>query len=284
MELFRLLQSHERRSFLLFLLGLIHDAACDDWTSNSSWDQQLLWDRQLQTIATSVTLEPRPNNPPTCPDPVTEQEDSGYEPKCPPGYFRCCATCKGAVCYSETDLVRSWRGIKECKLCAAGDYCEGCDTYEMCRESDVPGREGYKTSPPGSKRPQDCQICPTGQEAHLDRLRCMNKWTDACNEKWVKRCVRNCRAEDPIRGKNMTFCERMKCELFCAKRWSSDCVSAFKTECEFLKAGPNPVDTYPDYQEWLNNGCDVDCSGALQHHLGLIALLGTVFRVLYVSL
>lgn len=268
----RLVNAHEVRALLFFLIGLVHDAVCD-------FD----FDRQLQSMAMSPTLEPRPNDPPACEDPVTGKP--GYEPKCPPGYFRCCATCKGAVCFSDAGLVRSWEGKKECKMCEPGDYCSGCDTYDRCRESDVPGREGPKTSPPGAKRPQDCMICPTGQEAHLDRLRCMNKWSEECNEKYVARCVRNCRAEDAVRGKNMTFCERMKCEMFCAKRWSSGCADAFKIECEILKAGPNPVDQYPDWQEWLT-GCDVDCSGALQRHLGAIVLLWAVlasFRVLHES-
>ena len=43
---------------------------------------------------------PRPTDsePCGCPDPIYGA-DICYEPVCPPGYFRCCATCYEAPCY-----------------------------------------------------------------------------------------------------------------------------------------------------------------------------------------
>lgn len=210
---------------------------------------------------------------PECKDPITGKE--GYEPFCPPGYFRCCATCKGAVCYSEEGLHRSWRGIKECIRCAPGDFCAGCDTYERCRLSEVKGREGPKIAPAGSTRGQDCEICPTGYEADLKRERCVKKWSDECNTKYVARCTRNCYAEDPKRMKNLNFCERMKCEMFCANLWSSSCAARFKLECEYRKNGPNDYDLYSPDEEWLMD-CDVDCNGAQYIRLSTLALIWSV--------
>jgi len=205
-------------------------------------------------------MPPRPNTMPECPDPVSGK--GGYEPVCPLGYFRCCATCPGATCFSEKGLHLSWRGVRECVKCAPGDYCSGCDTYDRCRASEIPSRLGPKISPRGSTRPQACETCPAGYEADLERQRCVKKWTDVCNAKYVGRCVRNCRSTDPTRLKDLNFCERMKCELFCAKRWSDACAKAFNFECEYRKQGPSEYDLFSADEEWLTE-CDVDCSGTL---------------------
>jgi len=219
------------------------------------------------------TLEPRPTIPEVCNDPVTKK--AGYEPYCPPGYFRCCATCPGAKCYSTKGLVNSWRGVPECILCKPGDFCSGCDTYRRCKLSSISGREGYRISAPGSTRPQDCQICAGGYEADLPREKCMRKWKDQCSENYVGRCVRNCRSMDPLRGKDLTHCERWKCYVYCAKRWSEDCLGAYQRECQYLKDGPGPYDTRAG-TDWLDT-CDVDCSGTPRSAgfwLVLLALAG----------
>jgi hypothetical protein len=217
------------------------------------------------------TMPPRPNTQVVCNDPVSDAV--GYEAVCPVGYFRCCSTCKGATCFSEKGLHMSWRGMRECIRCSTGDYCNGCDTYERCRVSEVPGRLGPKISPAGSTRPQDCEICPAGFEADLKRQRCVRRWTDVCNMKFVGRCVRNCRAEDAKRMKNLNACEQMKCEIYCAKRWSDKCATAFGRECLYRKDGPSAFDLFASDEDWLTS-CDVDCNSAVAlHQQSLIVLL-----------
>lgn len=217
------------------------------------------------------TMPPRPNTLPACSNPVNEK--AGYEPVCPAGYFKCCAYCKGAVCFSEMGLSLSWRGVRECVRCASGDFCNGCDTYQRCRPSEIPGREGPRISPPGSVRMQDCEICPAGYEADLKRKTCVKKWTHVCNAKYIGRCVRNCKSEDAARMKDLTFCERMKCEIYCAKLWSNECVQAFAHECIYRKQGPSEYDLFSEGEEWLTE-CNVDCNGALSgQRLHTVALL-----------
>lgn len=224
----------------------------------------------MQAIVTS-TMPPRPNTLPDCEDPVSEK--SGYEPICPAGYFRCCATCKGATCFSEKGLHLSWRGIRECAKCAPGDYCTGCDTYKRCRPSEIVGRIGPKISPGGATRRQDCETCPAGYEADILRAKCVKKWTDVCNAKYVARCTRNCRSMDVTRMKNLNFCEKMQCQLYCAKRWSDACAKAFSFECNYRKQGPSEYDLYSAAEEWLMD-CAVDCNGALStNRLPLLLLL-----------
>lgn len=249
------MRSHDAAVLIIISLIQPHKVACQNVSA-----------RDLQTAA--PTMPPRPNTLPECTDPVTEK--GGYEPVCPKGYFRCCATCKGATCFSEKDLFMSWRGVRECVRCPPGYYCKGCDIYEKCRESEIPGRIGPKITPMGSERGQDCEICPAGQEADLELSRCVKRWTDVCNKKFVGRCVRNCRAEDPSRMKNLNFCEKMKCQLFCAMQWSTECAKAFAWECDFRKSGPSPYDLFSEQEEWLTD-CNVDCSGAYQ--LRSLALL-----------
>jgi len=257
------LRQRTHDAIVLLLVVVLQRASCAE-------DEAAAAAREM--VAVVPTMPPRPNTLPSCPDPVTEKP--GYEPVCPVGYFRCCATCSGATCYSEKGLQMSWRGIRECIRCYPGDYCAGCDTYQRCRPSEVPGRIGPKISPIGSVRAQDCEICPAGFEADLDRQRCVKRWKDVCNEKYVGRCYRNCRAEDPRRMKNLNFCEKMKCQLYCAQQWSSACTKAFAHECEYRKLGPSEYDLFSESEEWLTD-CDVDCNAALgRHSLALLAWTG----------
>jgi len=235
-----------------------------------------LADVSMQVVSVVPTMPPRPNTLPTCEDPMTAK--GGYEPVCPPGYFKCCATCKGAMCFSRKGLYMSWRGVRECIRCYPGDFCTGCDVYEKCTESEVPGRQGPKISAEGSTRSQDCEICPAGLQADLSRKRCVRQWTDVCNEKFVTRCVRNCYSEDPSKIKKLTFCESMKCQMFCAKRWSEQCAEAFGGECRFLKEGPGAYDTAASAGEWLHLGCDVDCDGVIASLR--LPLMSALFAVL----
>lgn len=248
----RSMSSHHVTRLIVFTI--VQQAWCqiDDASSES------------RKLAVVPTMPPRPVTLPTCDDPLTLSgtKKSGYEPLCPKGYFKCCSTCSGAVCFSGKGLEMSWRGIPECVKCMPGDYCEGCDIYKRCPLSEIPGRKGPKITAAGSTRRQDCEICPSGYEADLDRSRCVKKWTHVCSSKYVARCVRNCRAEDPKRMKDLTYCEKMKCQLYCAKMWSDDCVKAFQPECQYRKDGPTEYDLYPGDEEWLTE-CNVDCSGAV---------------------
>jgi len=228
-------------------------------------------------LAAQPTLPPRPNTLPKCKDPVTGKD--GYEPVCPLGYFKCCATCKGAVCFSEKGLDLSWRGVRECIRCAPGDFCNGCDTYSRCPQSKIPGRKGAKISPPGSVRPQECEVCPSSYEADIKRTRCVKKWRDVCNEQFVGRCIRNCKAEEPKRMKNLNFCEQMKCQLYCAKRWSDGCAKAYSKECEYRMDGPSAYDI-TEGEQWLT-GCNVDCNGGRSsRHVHMVVLLCCVVLAL----
>lgn len=211
-------------------------------------------------VSSTVTLPPRPNTLPDCEDPVSGK--AGYEPVCPPGYFKCCATCKGARCFSNKGLHLSWRGIRECIRCAPGDFCLGCDTFTRCRLSEIPGREGPKITPPGSTRPQDCETCPSGFQADLERKTCIKKFKHVCNEQFVRRCTRNCKSADILKGKDMDYCERMQCQMYCAKQWSTECAEALSAECIYRKAGPSEFDILVEGEEWLTD-CDIDCNSAL---------------------
>jgi len=265
-----------RDAFVLLVLGFIehHCIICaQDAPTSAPTDAVVAADyggAAARKMVALTTMPPRPRAF-NCEDPLSGK--GGYEPYCPLGYFRCCANCKGAVCFSEKGLSLSWRGVRECKRCAPGDYCTGCDTSARCGESKIRGREGPRISPAGSSRFQDCIICPTGYEADLDRKRCVKKWKHLCNAKYVGRCVRDCKVEDPKRKKNQNFCEMMKCQLYCAMRWSAACAGAFKQECDYRKAGPTEYDLFDPSEEWLTD-CNVDCNGALSaHHLHFLVLL-----------
>merc|ERR1719188_2405140 len=113
----------------------------------------------------------------------------------------------------------SWRGLPECIPCAAGDFCDGCDTFKKCPPNDIPGREGPRISPPMSKRFADCESCGAGQEANPARDMCIDKYLHTCSsEKFLLRCIRFCRAADPQRGSRLNRCEKMQCTMYCAKR------------------------------------------------------------------
>jgi len=261
MALLRFISTCE--ALVILLIAFNHRAACAD--------SAVQIDAAARSMAAVPTMPPRPNTLPSCENPLNGK--GGYEPVCPSGYFRCCATCKGAPCFSEKGLYLSWRGIRECIKCSPGDYCKGCDTFQRCRPSDVVGRTGPRISPTGATRPQDCEICPTGYEADLHRAVCVKKWTHVCNAKYVKRCVRNCWAEEPKRMKNLNPCEKMKCQIYCAKQWDGACAAAFKTECLYRKTGPGIYDLYSADEEWLTD-CSVDCDGAFSsHRLSTLALL-----------
>ncbi|CAJ1350153.1 unnamed protein product [Effrenium voratum] len=226
-----------------------------------------------------VPAAPRPTDsqPCPCPDPIYG-EDICYEPVCPPGYFRCCATCYEAPCYGlKKDLELSWRGIYECILCEPGDYCDGCDTFKKCPDNTQPTREGARVSRAGSTRIADCESCAAGMEASFRRDRCVEDYSHVCNEEFVQRCIRSCKAEEPSRGKKLTPCEQIKCEMFCAKLWSDDCAVVVGRICRDLTTakdsgviGVEGSDTQADVLE-----CDVDCDFATRSGFVVaVAILG----------
>lgn len=207
-----------------------------------------------------------------CTDP-TKGEGSCYEPVCPMGYYRCCATCKEAPCYGLTEMRLSYRGIKECIQCAPGDFCGGCDTFVKCPPNTREGREGPRVSPAGSTRVADCVSCAAGQEATFDSEMCMDKHADVCNDAYVRRCLSNCEAEDVQRGKNLTPCERLKCQVYCAHSWSSSCGSILTKHCETLTSPPEEEGAGLISEQVTITGCNVDCSGALQVRATTMALV-----------
>jgi len=227
---------------------------------------------------------PRPSLPDDCDCQDPEGGDSCYEPVCPPGYFKCCASCKAAPCYSTQMTLLSWRGLPECIPCQNGDYCRGCDTFNKCPPSDQNDREGPRISQLMSTAVSDCESCPAGQEADLDLKKCMNIWTSECNVDYMGRCTRSCRATDRLPandfGKILSPCERMKCIMYCANSFSGSCARAFGERCVYLTTMQfaSAVEQYSDSEEWLT-GCPVDCSGSVRH-TGLAAAVGHLFPVL----
>lgn len=125
----------------------------------------------------------------------------------------------------------SWRGIYECILCEPGDYCDGCDTFSKCPDNTQATREGPRVSNPGSTRIADCESCSAGMQASFKRDRCVQRYGDVCNEDFVQRCIRSCKAEEPSRGKRLTDCEQIKCEMYCAKQWSEECAQVVGDIC-----------------------------------------------------
>eukprot|EP00434_Breviolum_minutum_P034549 symbB.v1.2.030585.t1/scaffold3464.1/size56234/8 len=129
---------------------------------------------------------------------------------------RCCATCYEAPCYGlKKDLELSWRGIYECIQCEPGDFCNGCDTFTRCPDNTQPTREGPRVSRAGSTRIADCESCAAGMEASFKHDRCVAQYTHVCSEEFIQRCIRSCKAEEPARGKKLTACEQIKCEMYC---------------------------------------------------------------------
>eukprot|EP00928_Gymnodinium_smaydae_P006473 TRINITY_DN1229_c0_g1_i2.p1 TRINITY_DN1229_c0_g1~~TRINITY_DN1229_c0_g1_i2.p1 ORF type:complete len:272 (+),score=40.17 TRINITY_DN1229_c0_g1_i2:29-844(+) len=213
------------------------------------------------------TIGPRPSaeSQTPCDDPATGK--AGYEPVCPPGYYKCCATCLQATCYGTQPMQISWRGIPECIPCGTGDYCEGCDTFRGCPASVRKDREGDRVSRAMSTRLADCETCPPGMEAAPDQSECVPNYAKngKCDKEFVKRCMRNCESPDPKRRKQLTDCEQMKCQMYCAKLWSDDCAVALSAHCRY-KTKPLTRLSQKEFEESEGivkiEGCDVDCSGA----------------------
>lgn len=185
------------------------------------------------------------------------------------------------MCFGTDHMELSWLGIPECILCAPGDFCDGCDTFKRCPDSDRPGREGPRVSQAGSTRFNDCETCPPGKEAFFDRATCAPKYTSVCNKEFVSRCINNCRAEDPQMGKQLTPCELLKCTVYCAKtgslagRRSDECLGVVGLHCRYLTTGVDSVGSLaaePD--EVLVEGCDVDCDSALSRQAASTVLAG----------
>ena len=69
----------------------------------------------------------------------------------------------------------------ECIQCKPGDYCPGCDRFEECpRETALAfggaaggGGLSPRISASGSILARECQRCPDGFEADIDRARCV---------------------------------------------------------------------------------------------------------------
>eukprot|EP00929_Paragymnodinium_shiwhaense_P109907 TRINITY_DN76501_c0_g1_i1.p1 TRINITY_DN76501_c0_g1~~TRINITY_DN76501_c0_g1_i1.p1 ORF type:complete len:288 (+),score=47.52 TRINITY_DN76501_c0_g1_i1:60-923(+) len=224
----------------------------------------------------------------SCPDPVLGKSKC-YEPVCPMGYYKCCATCTDAPCYGAQDMLLSWRGVEECLRCPAGYFCEGCDTFEPCPLSTRPGREGPRSSPAGSSRLSECEACSSVHEASLDLSQCVPRFTtlpdgtEACSREYVTRCVRNCESPDPSRRKQLTPCEKMKCEIKCAKLWSPKCLESLKPICE-MTTKERQVDLslkVTDDEVPFIEDCDVDCNSASRAASALsllVALLGSAWH------
>lgn len=207
----------------------------------------------------------RPNDLPACEHPK-KGAGVAYEPVCPAGYYRCCATCSEARCYGTVPMELSWRGIPECIKCAAGDYCEGCDIFKTCPVSTQPGREGQRVTRAGSARLADCEACPREMEASIDNAVCVATWTHECDKNWLRRCIRGCESPDILRRKRLTGCELMKCSMYCARSWSDGCAAAVGNYCmQKTKKFPedNSLAVSVEEMEYIED-CDVNCNGS-QH-------------------
>eukprot|EP00933_Yihiella_yeosuensis_P037186 TRINITY_DN31065_c0_g1_i1.p1 TRINITY_DN31065_c0_g1~~TRINITY_DN31065_c0_g1_i1.p1 ORF type:complete len:267 (-),score=33.70 TRINITY_DN31065_c0_g1_i1:229-1029(-) len=225
----------------------------------------------------------RPASATTCDCPHPIYGDSVcYEPVCPVGYYRCGATSPEAPCYGigGATLELSWRGYYECIKCEPGDFCDGCDTIKNCPDNDAPGRESPRVSPPGSTRIADCESCSVGMYANFARDGCAEKYTDVCDEKVIRRCIRFCNAEDPTRGKRLTPCERMKCEMYCSKQWSDACSERMKGYCikSTQKTQEGLVGAMRMIEARIPN-CDVDCDAAM-----FVGVTRSLFLVVAVSI
>lgn len=199
----------------------------------------------------------------SCSDPLGR--DTCYQPVCPPGYYKCCSTCKEASCYGTKQMYLSWRGLPECLECETGDYCPGCDTFFGCPDSTQPNRAGPRISGLRSSGINQCESCPRGLEASFDRGACMPKYSHACNVAVVSRCIRNCRAADPVRGKELTPCENMKCTMYCAKKWSEECRDKVEEYCIFATTPPINMSGGVEAEEGAGAiaNCNVNCNLAV---------------------
>lgn len=225
--------------------------------------------RSTSAYAPVAPDKPSEVGPCSCPDPLYGDAVC-YEPVCPLGYYKCCATCGDAPCFSEEDLMISWRGIPECIKCTPGDFCDGCDDFKKCPPSVRPGREGARVTKPGAIAISNCEVCAVGTEAWFDGQQCASQYSKAtdecggkpcCNVEFVARCQRNCESPDVFRRKQLTECEKMKCAMFCAKQWSDDCAMTLGKHCEYVTTPPLQSG-YVDETVIMIVGCDVDCNGA----------------------
>lgn len=219
-----------------------------------------------------------------CKDPL--EKDKCYQPVCPPGYFKCCATCKEAACFGAIKMYLSWRGIPECIECETGDYCTGCDTFERCPDSIQPNRAGPRISTKGASSFSQCESCPRGLEASFDRSACMPKYSQICNTLVVSRCIRNCKAEEAHRGKQLTPCERMKCTMYCAKQWSEPCAAKVSEYCVFSTtvAGNLSGGIEAEEGQGVIAGCNVDCSVAAPRGSMVVAISTSLVALVVSSL
>lgn len=219
-----------------------------------------------------------------CQDPL--RADRCYQPVCPPGYYKCCATCSEATCYGSAKMYLSWRGLPECIECESGDFCSGCDVFERCPDSTQPNRAGPRISTRGANSISQCESCPRGLEASFDRGACMPKYSALCNLLVVSRCIRNCKAEDPVRGKHLTPCERMKCTMYCSKRWSDECSAKVAEYCIFATTLVTNLTGGIEAEEGQGSiaGCNVDCNAAFSPTRGFsVAASGTLVGLVFLA-
>lgn len=196
-----------------------------------------------------------------------------YEPVCPEGYFKCCATCELSTCASQGALY-SYRGVRECVQCLPGDFCDGCDSFQSCPTVTREGKEVAKISQRGSKMEEDCLTCSVGEEPDLQRSACITVYSHVCSKSFLERCTQGCDGADSI-PPTMTPCEQMKCIMYCARLWSDECADALRRRCEFLRDfTPNNRSgaAVAALENWLD-GCDVDCSGAPRWLLSAAAFM-----------
>lgn len=157
----------------------------------------------------------------------------------------------------------SWRGLVECIECFPGDYCEGCDVFEECPQNDAQNRDPTMVSAAGSTGIDDCVACAAGQEASLDNRTCIDNYKEECDVRRVNRCVRGCKEVDFTMSAHDIACERMKCEMYCAKQYSDSCAKALSAYCVYLTETPYYIQQYDEKETFLNpHMCDVDCSSA----------------------
>jgi len=222
-----------------------------------------------------------------CKDPMAPDTDTCYQPVCEAGYYKCCATCHMSTCVGLTDMVMSKRGIAECIPCPAGFFCTGCDVYEQCemytpQTASTDDKKKLAVSKIGSKEKLDCIQCSDVEDASLERDRCIEMYTDVCNEKWLKRCYNSCLAEDGT--KNLSPCEKMKCLMYCSKAWSDDCHGALSRTCRTMMSPPPKKEDSPDdlfdKDQYLID-CDVNCDGASQ--LSLTALFPVMMLAIFLQ-
>jgi hypothetical protein len=98
----------------------------------------------------------------------------------------------------------------------------------------------------------------------------------------VQRCIRNCKAAEPWRGKNLTACERMKCTVYCARQWSAACGDVVGKFCSFtVTPFTNQNDgLVAEEGAGILVGCDVDCNAAASVGPLRATMIGSLLVVL----